>query len=255
MKHLLVAVFAASALNGCIFNNSVEDGLVFYCTFDNEDAVAAPVVGPKGNYLGGGFQEGKVGQALQATVAANNATFELPPNFIGMSGCIEFWAKIQNTSSFIGNGGDPRLFTITQNSTKETYFTLDIVSNNGGGDSGFSTWTMLGHMANIRGYGRLRYDKLFAGSDWHDWHHYAIVWDENGIANIPDNPRKALFVDGKLIPNVQVHNMSVDNARRVVATPMLLSFTHDPSKGPSFCTKSPFLIDEFKIWDYAKTQF
>ena len=255
MKHLLVAVFAASALTGCIFNNSVEDGLVFYCTFDNEAAVTKPAVGPKGNFLSGTFQEGKVGQALLATVAANNATFELPPNFLGTAGCIEFWAKIRNPSDHIGRGGDPRLFTITKEGTRETYFTLDIVSNNGSGDSGFSTWTILGHMVNFHGLRRLHYQDLFPGSDCRDWHHYAIVWDENGIANIPDNPRKALFVDGKLIPNVQVHNMSVDNARRVVATPMRLSFTHDPSKGPSFCTKSPFLIDEFKIWDYAKTTF
>ena len=110
-------------------------------------------------------------------------------------------------------------------------------------------------MVNLRGLRRLRYEDLFPGSDCRDWHHYAIVWDEDGIADIPEKPRKALYIDGKLIPNIQIHNMSVENARHVVTTPMLLSFTHDPSKGPSFCTKSPFLIDEFKIWNHAKTTF
>lgn len=255
MKHLLVAVFAASALTGCIFNNSVEDGLVFYCTFDNEDAVAAPVVGPKGNYLGGSFQEGKVGQALLTTTHAHNASYELPPNFFGTTGCIEFWAKIRNPSDRIGSGGDPRLFTITQKDTKNTIFTIDIVSNNGAGNAGFSAWTILGNIANIRGCHSLKYKDLFPGSNCRDWHHYAIVWNEDGIKDIGGNPRYALLIDGKLIPDIQGHYRPIEKAMPIISSPMLLTFTHDPSKGPSFCTKSPFLIDEFKIWNHAKTTF
>ena len=256
MKHTLVAVFAATALAGCVYNKAkIDDGLVFYCTFDNEAAVTKPAVGPKGNFLSGTFQEGKVGQALLATVAANNATFELPPNFLGTAGCIEFWAKIRNPSSRIGSGGDPRLFTITQNSTKETYFTLDIVSNNGAGDSGFSTWTILGHMVNLRGLRRLRYEDLFPGSDCRDWHHYTIVWDKEGIAELSGNPKMALLIDDKLIPDIQGHARSAEEAAAIVSTPMRLSFTHDPNLDPELSTKSPFLIDEFKIWNYAKTEF
>lgn len=255
MKHLLVAVFAASALAGCMYNKVAEDGLVFYCTFDNEAAVSEPAVGPKGKFLGATFQEGKVGQAMLATVAANNATFELPPNFLGTAGCIEFWAKIRNPSDRIGSGGDPRLFTITQKDTKNTIFTIDIVSNNGAGNAGFSAWTILGNIANIRGCHSLKYKDLFPGSNCRDWHHYAIVWNEEGILELNGNPRYALLIDGKLIPDIQGHYRPIEKAMPIIATPMLLSFTHDPSKGPSFCTKSPFLIDEFKIWDYAKTQF
>ena len=45
------------------------------------------------------------------------------------------------------------------------------------------------------------------------------------------------------------------SASAIISTPTLLSFTHDPKLDPEFSTKSPFLIDEFKIWNYAKTDF
>ncbi len=35
----------------------------------------------------------------------------------------------------------------------------------------------------------------------------------------------------------------------------VLGITSDPAIDPERNTKSPFLIDEFKIWDYAKTDF
>jgi hypothetical protein len=193
--------------------------------------------------------------ALQTTVYSQNATFDLPADFFSTSGCIEFWAKIQKPSSYIGNGGDPRLFTITQKSTNNTISTLDIVSNNGGGNSGFSTWTFLGNMASIRGCRSLRYEDLFQTSNFRDWHHYAIIWDKDGISDLTGTPRMALLLDGNPVPDIQNHVRSTEEAYAIISTPTLLSFTHDPKLDPEFSTKSPFLIDEFKIWNYAKTDF
>ena len=235
--------------------NAADGGLVFYCTFDNEAAITTPAIGPKGTFLRGDFMKGKVGMSLQTTVYSQNATFDLPADFFSTSGCIEFWAKIQKPSSYIGNGGDPRLFTITQKSTNNTISTLDIVSNNGGGNSGFSTWTFLGNMASLRGCRSLHYQELFPYSDYRDWHHYAIIWDKDGIADLPGRPRMALLVDGKFIPDIQNHVRSAEDAAALISTPMRLSFTHDPNLDPELSTKSPFLIDEFKIWSYAKTNF
>ena len=232
-----------------------EDGLVFYCTFDDEASVLSPTVGPKGIFLQGKFNDGKVGNALLTTVYAQNAAFALPKGFFNTAGCIEFWAKIQNPSPYIGSGGDPRLFTIIQKPTNNTICTIDIVSNNGAGNSGFSTWTFLGNMASIRGMRHLRYEDLFPGSNPRDWHHYAVVWDKDGIGNLAGNPQKALFVDGKYIPDIQEHIKSSNEVASTLSSPTLLSFTHDPSLDPELATKSPFLIDEFKIWNYAKTDF
>ena len=232
-----------------------DDGLIFHCTFDDPSTITSPAVGPKGVYLRGSFTEGKSDKALLTTVYAQNATFELPSNFFGTSGCIEFWAKILKSSPYVGSGGDPRLFTITQKSTNNTICTLDIVSNNGGGNSGFSTWTFLGNMASLRGCRTLRYEELFPGGDYRDWHHYAIIWDQDGIRELSGDPRMALLVDGQLLPDVQNHIRSTADAVAILSTPTLLSFTHDPNLDPEFSTKSPFAIDEFKIWNYSKTDF
>ena len=231
------------------------DGLVFYCTFDSKDSVTTPEVGPRGTFLRGEFMQGKVGMAMQTTVYSQNATFELPADFFNTSGCIEFWAKIQKPSQYIGNGGDPRLFTITQKSTNNTISTLDIVSNNGAGNSGFATWTFLGNMASLRGCRSLRYDDLFPTGNFRDWHHYAIIWDKDGIPDLDGTPKMALLIDGKMIPDVQNHVRSSEAASAIMSTPTLLSFTHDPELDPELSTKSPFLIDEFKIWNYSKTDF
>ena len=232
-----------------------KSGLIFHCTFDDAASITSPVVGPKGTYIGGLFMAGKHGNALLTTVYEHNATFELPAGFFKTSGCIEFWAKIQKQSAYIGNGGDPRLFTITQKPSNNTISTIDIVSNNGVGNSGFATWTFLGNMASIRGMRHLRYEELFPGSDCRDWHHYAIVWDVAGIANLDGTPKKVLLVDGKPVSDVQNEVRAPEEVCAIISFPTLLSFTHDPSQDPEFTTKSPFLIDEFKIWNYAKTDF
>ena len=232
-----------------------EDGLVFHCTFDDRDSITTPAIGPKGTFLRGDFMKGKVGMALQTTVYSQNATFDLPADFFSTSGCIAFWAKILKPSSYIGNGGDPRLFTITQKSSNNTICGIDIVSNNGAGNSGISTATLLGNMASLRGCRSLHYQELFPYSDYRDWHHYAAIWDKDGIADLPGRPRMALLVDGKFIPDIQNHVRSAEDAAALISTPMRLSFTHDPNLDPELSTKSPFLIDEFKIWSYAKTNF
>ena len=83
----------------------------------------------------------------------------------------------------------------------------------------------------------------------------AFIWDKDGISNIAGTPRMALLIDGKLIPDIQNLVRSSEDIAAIISTPTLLSFTHDPKLDPEFSTKSPFLIDEFKIWNYAKTDF
>ena len=65
----------------------------------------------------------------------------------------------------------------------------------------------------------------------------------------------ALLVDGRPVPDVQNDARSAEDAAAILAAPTLLSFTHDPELGPELSAKSPFLIDEFKIWNYARTVF
>lgn len=235
---------------------SSNDGLIFYCTFDSTEAIQNPVVGPSAVFNKATTVPGKEENALLAQPYKPQAAYDLPANFFGHAGCIEFWAKIRKTSSSVGWGGDPRFFTVTRQDNGETFCTLDVVSNNGGGNSGFATWSIVGNIASIRGMRSLYYNDLFNG-DWRDWHHYAIIWDANGLKGLhnADNRTVALLVDGEVTPCGKFDTHAAFEIEQYISGPSRLSFTHDPDKDHEHQTKSPFLIDEFKIWNYPKTEF
>ena len=224
-------------------------GLIFHCTFDDEASITSPAVGPAGTFMTGTFEEGKIGKALLTRPYTNHAAFKFPQGFLKDSGCIEFWAKILKHSSTVGTGGDPRLLAITRTDNRDFVFNVDIVSNDGGGNSGFALRTWYGGKASISGMRPLRYEDLFPAGDWRDWHHYAILWDINGISGLPGSPKTALLVDGKLTIGTQYDTILITPSTKA----HVLGITCDPALSPENNTKSPFLIDEFKIWDYAKT--
>ena len=197
-------------------------GLIFHCTFDDAASITSPAVGPAGTFMTGTFEDGKIGKALLAMPYKSHASFNFPAGFLNDSGCIEFWAKIVKSSPQIGDGGDPRLFAFT-------------------------------FAANIRGMRGLNYGDLFTPQSWRDWHHFALVWNKDGISDIQGNPSVALIVDGKQIPNTVFNPCPVELLRMPSKTAYILSFTYDPTCSTEHNTKSPFLIDDFKIWDYTKT--
>ena len=197
----------------------------------------------------GTFEEGKIDKALLTRPYTNHAAFKFPQGFLKDSGCIEFWAKILKHSSTVGTGGDPRLLAITRTDNRDFVFNVDIVSNDGGGNSGFALRTWYGGKASISGMRPLRYEDLFPAGDWRDWHHYAILWDINGISGLPGSPKTALLVDGKLTIGTEYDTILITPSTKA----HVLGITCDPALSPENNTKSPFLIDEFKIWDYAKT--
>ena len=242
-RTLSLSACAAAAKGGAT------GGLIFHCTFDDEKSITSPAVGPAGTFVSGTFEDGKIGKALLTMPYTNHAAFEFPQGFLKDSGCIEFWAKILKQSSSVGTEGDPRLLVITRADNRDFVFNVDIVSNDGGGNSGFALRTWYGGKASINGMRPLRYEELFPVGDWRDWHHYAILWDINGISGLPGSPKTALLVDGKLTIGTQYDTIIITPSTKA----HVLGITCDPALSPRHNTKSPFLIDDIKIWDYAKT--
>ena len=231
------------------------DGLVFYCTFDDAASIISPAIGPAGTFMTGCFEEGKFGKALLAMPFTKHAAFEFPVGFIKDSGCIEFWAKILKSNPVVGTGGDPRLLAITFADTHGLASWLDLGSNDGTGNSGFTLSSWFGARSSINGMRQLKYAELFPLGNWRDWHHYAVAWDKDGISDLPQAPKAALLVDGRLVTSVDVQSVPVHLFRMPSQTPYILGITYDPTLGAENTTKSPFLIDEYKIWNYAKTDF
>lgn len=231
------------------------EGLIFHCTFDDAKSITSPVTGPAGKFMTGNFQEGKVGNALMTVPYTRHAAFELPKGFLKDAGCVEFWAKILKQSPSVGEGGDPRLLVLSSADTHEFLCYIDIVSNDGGGNSGFSLNTWFGGKSSINGMSYLRYSDLFPLGNWRDWHHYALVWDKAGIAGLPGSPKAALLVDGKLVTSAGRGFEATNWVRTPSNIPHVIGITCDPAMDPERNTKSPFLIDEMKIWDYSKMEF
>ena len=228
-------------------------GLIFHCTFDDEKSITSPAVGPAGTFMTGTFEDGKIGKALVAMPYKTHASFNIPAGFLNDAGCIEFWAKIVKSSPQIGDRGDPRLFAFTFADTHTPACKIDLVSNDGGGNSGFATCSWYAGIASIRGIYGLHYGDLFTPQSWKDWHHFALLWNKDGISDIQGTPSVALIVDGKQIPNTVFNPCPLELLRMPSKTAYVLSFTYDPVASAGENTKSPFLIDDFKIWEYAKT--
>lgn len=247
--------FARQALGGlCLvatltaFSVSAETGnLIYHTTFDSADAIRKPVVGAAGEVWAGTFEEGKKGNAL--AVPRGTATAQIPfaEGLPPEKGCIEFWAKIQTSSSYFSSGGNPRFFLFNKpgiDNTDAISF-LEINANNGAGGSG---WQIVHGGLWKTSNGGSSYSRLFGDLDPTAWHHYAIRWNLAGV-NGRDGMACVFELDGE--PKLAFAKDSVDAAafKAWVGQPsvLVMPLTRN-SPTPRDCNV-PFLIDEFKVWD------
>ena len=223
--------------------NGHDDGLIFYCTFDDEASLASPAVGPSVKLeLGQIKNDGKNGGALFVQPGVAGAEITLPEGFLTTEGCIEFWANMASGKTEFSTGGDPRFFVMFDANGAEVAH-LEFASNNGCGNSGlgghfygFRTQTNTGctHM--------MPYSDIFKGENYNGWHHYAFVWTQTSLA---------IFIDGREV----CHATGNVNAREIVNTAVTLDIPLNRITGRSFNNKSAFYMDELKIWNFAKREF
>ena len=224
--------------------NGFEDGLVFYCTFDDEAAITSPVVGQPVKLELGELcpDKGKNGGALFVNPGVAGAQIAFPAGTFGNEGCVEFWANMASGKTEFTTGGDPRFFIMLDaNGTEQGHF--EFASNNGCGNSGLG-----GHFFGIRtqthtGYSYMMpYSDIFKGENYNGWHHYAFVWTPT---------RLTIFLDGKELCGTtgQLNTEAVANSAITFDIPL------NRRTGKSFNNKSAFYMDELKIWNFAKREF
>ena len=226
--------------------------LLYYCTFDSPDSISAPAAGPSGVFLGGSFVPGRKGNALR--VEKDKTAFEaaLPKGFLGPEGCIEFWAKIEGDDPRYVDGGDPLFFSLFDERGAVTL--LQFAANNGfarGGLGGAIASWPFGTVAHWSGV--MPYEGVL-GPAWADWHHYAMSWKAEGFG---DCTFVKVFVDGK--PQPVLGGVDDDKVpARLADLPnhdFLLGFPWGRARVDNRRSKKPFLVDEFRIWNTAKTEF
>lgn len=220
------------------------DGLVFYCTFDDETSLATPVVGPAMKLELGQIRthEGKNGGALFVNPGVAGAVVKLPQGTLATEGCIEFWANMASGKTEFSTGGDPNYFAIY---TDDGIFggALGFASNDGVSNSG-----LCGYFFGIRAYSNsgythmMPYSDVFKGEDYNGWHHYAFTWTSTSLS---------LYIDGKRV----AHANGQLNTELLVKGDITLAIPLHRTLGKSFNNKSAIFLDELKIWNYAKTSF
>ena len=237
-------------------SGSASDGLIYYCTFDSPEAIQKPAVGPAGKFLSGRFVEGKVGEALAVRAYTSGAYLQLPPNTIGQKGCFEFWAKFTPPAERIGVGQWPCFFTCGVLGA-EPRFCLEWNANNGVGGGGVNA--MLEHLrACTSSYGGSHSYYEFLGNGMTEWHHYALVWNKDGISSLSSGAslpvKAAIFLDGKPIARESFRNVPNWKLSPSITGPAtFLSFPTHPEDGVQ--NRVDYVIDEFKLWNYDRTDF
>ena len=224
--------------------NGHDEGLVFYCTFDDEAAIRSPAVGPNGIFQNGEFLDGKNGRALYLPAHTSGAKFTLPGEMIGTAGTIEFWAKINEFGS-LTDGGCPRFFEILAPEGKGE-ISHDWNANNGSGGSGL-TFRVDGLPAISSSYSSYRRPL----TPPQGWHHYALAWDTNGIGDSTISSA-VVFIDGQRVISTAFH--PAWHGPRNLSNGATLFFPNREDEMPDYARRA-YTIDEFKIWNYAKTSF
>jgi len=229
------------------------DGLVFYCSFDDEASITAPGAGPSGVFKGGLFAAaGKLGPCLYVPRHTSCAKFALQEGTLGPAGTIEFWAKAEDGP--FEDQGCPRFFEILAPKGAGE-ISQDWNSNNGSGGSGLTfrvdglramaTSNIMPYSSNYKSVG------LPMSSTPSGWHHYALVWDVKGIESSKDSVA-AVYFDGKLLVTTSA-TTGWEGPSHLFGESTLF-FPSREDEMPWYA-KRAYTIDEFKIWNFTKTEF
>ena len=189
-------------------------GLVLWNRLDSQDAVEHRAYSPGGAFGGGSFVPGLSGAAYSAQFYEPGRV-SFPKEVVnGPRGAIHFWAKMTGFPASISQGPSPSLIGIRD--TAGSYYGLQFNARDPQGNGGlcaaagrfFTAGTGTGadsdaaqQMA-VRSTGAAgwTYVDALGGADPAQWHHYALLWDEDGVLGIGDGTIKvAALVDGKLI--------------------------------------------------------
>ncbi len=218
-----------------------ENGLVFYCTFDDEESVATPAVGPKGTVCSREFVDGKINRALRVPTGSSAGFFPLPPGTFGKEGCIEFWAKIEPRREFYRNC-DPRMIFIK---SPAGWFTVEYSANNGGGRGGFCIRCFNFEYIKGGSFGEsYRYSDIIP--DISAWHHYAFSWTEETLT---------IYIDGKQLNGAYKTGEGRINDEKLKSVSACMGLPNDNTNAHNSEPNTPFTIDDLKIWDHAKSEF
>jgi probable HAF family extracellular repeat protein len=224
------------------------EDLVLWNTLGSQREIEHSAVGPDGTIAGGGFTEGKYGNAYLAD-HTENWLVAFPKEAIPTyAGTIEFWARLTGYPSSLGDGGGrPVFFEIYDGYAGAV---MGLTGNNGAGGGGLTGYIGHGFHCATGGVGCCTYEQVLGPSRVEDWHHYALVWDDNGLPGVAGATKKvAVFLDGQ--PNsTRWHDYYGTNSEFVPITGDELRLVSNYA-----ISQGEVAMDNLIIWDRAVTDF
>ena len=252
----MVATFAAQKVEP----GPVEPGdggetdakLVYRCTLDSAAAVANPLKGPSGTCAEASFVPGKIGSALSVPAYSCILNIPFPNGLPAQKGCIEFWAKFDGNKDYFSDRGDPVFFDVKTEDADYKAIRVEYNANNGSGKGGLCGRLMSLALYTDRWYTDQFYSAILPESTIYDWHHYALVWNVDGISAVSGNPVATILVDGVPRTQVDMSGWNKDSFVEAMQKPMVLGMSRfgDYNHG-----RSAYCIDELRIWDSDVTTF
>jgi hypothetical protein len=223
-----------------LWTGAIPKGLTLWSTLDSEAEVENCRHGPGGTFKGGAFCEGKFGRAFVARYdQLLQVTFPIEVVSAG-AGCIEFWAKLSGVPQELAVGQNPGF---VRAGSPERHYLLHMNANDGVSRGGLCAYGI--GTAGTGPFGSWRYAQVLGENAVEAWHHYAMVWDKDGIDGLDRHPTVAVFLDGQLNCSG-----SADGAPSVspLTGELGLMFTQHLRQGT-------VAFDNLKVWNYAKINF
>jgi hypothetical protein len=241
---LVLCVIATMSIGQ--FAHAQPEGLVLWNKLGSQTEVENSEIGLDGTFSGGGFGPGKFGNAYVVDVTGSPlVTFPggvVPP----YRGVIEFWAKLIDLPSAIPWGAHPTFASIIIPNV--TNFNIGLNSNDGTGNGGLTAVAGGWFTTGTGSYGSWTYEQVLGVGQAGDWHHYALVWNKDGIPGVADGTKKlAVFLDGEL--NSGRWHTPNQNWWPPIGGQLGLVSSENP------LIRGICAIDNIKIWNYARTNF
>ncbi len=227
------------------------DSLVLWNKLGSVPEIETSEVGLNGMITGGGFGPGMFGGAYRADFTQDlEASF--PKEVIPIdAGAIEFWGRIEGFTTNVYWGPNPHFFQFVDPGRGGWHIGLN--GNNGGGLGGITA--SAGQFGAATGGfffpNQVPYEQFLGVGQAEDFHHYALVWDKNGIPGVDNGTRKVVvFLDGQLDSMGFVGGPDI---LPIIGGQLDLILIGD-GQAPTLGTEV-VLIDNLKIYDFAKTDF
>ncbi|MBK8049288.1 MAG: hypothetical protein IPK16_20530 [Anaerolineales bacterium] len=221
-------------------------GLVLWNKLGSQYAIEHSEVGPNGTFGGGAFIPGKFEYAYLARYDQPGlVTF--PKAAVPIErGTSAVWVNLFDTPETIPGSPNPILCEVKDS---RSLFQLGYNGNNGPGLGGLCGFAGAVFSTATGRAGDWTYEAASGNKGIAEWHHYALIWDRDGIAGVDTGQRKvAVFVDGELNSNYW-DDLGLQTFLPLTGGDLsLMTEMRDLSQGS-------VAFENLKIWDYARTEF